>query len=67
MTITYRLFICLGVLIYINFKNIRKKIAQDLNLPPFIFHVLFFQRQGDEDKSQHTGYNNKRMDTSSGG
>ena len=52
---------------YINFKKIRMKIAQDLNLPPFIFHFLFFQRQEDEDKSQHSGYKNKRMDTSSGG
>lgn len=38
-----------------------------LIFPPFIFHVLFFQRQGHEEKSFVRGRKDKRMDISLGG
>ena len=43
------------------------KLIKILIFPPFIFHVLFFQRQGHEEKSFVRGHKDKRMDISLGG
>lgn len=54
-------------LLSIYFSRYNNKHQDFKFFPPFIFHVLFFQRQGHEDKSYLGGQNNKAIGTSLGG
>ena len=54
-------------LLSIYFSRYNNKHQDFKFFPPFIFHVLFFQRQGHEEKSFDRGHKDKRMDISLGG